>query len=35
LCSIQFNKRVIGVSFLDISTGEFLMTEGSREYVEN
>ncbi|MDG1147471.1 MAG: DNA mismatch repair protein MutS, partial [Crocinitomicaceae bacterium] len=34
LCSIQFNKEVIGVSFLDVSTGEFLMTEGSREYVE-
>ena len=34
LCSIQFNKEVIGVSFLDVSTGEFLMTQGSREYVE-
>lgn len=34
LCSIHFNKDVIGVSFLDVSTGEFLMTEGSREYVE-
>lgn len=34
LCSIHFNKEVIGVSFLDVSTGEFLMTEGSREYVE-
>ena len=34
LCSIHFNKDVIGVSFLDVSTGEFLMTEGTREYVE-
>lgn len=34
LCSIHFNKEVIGVSFLDVSTGEFLMTEGTREYVE-
>ena len=34
LCSINFNKKVLGVSFLDISTGEFLITEGSHEYVE-
>ena len=34
LCSINFNKQILGVSFLDISTGEFLITEGSYEYVE-
>ncbi len=31
---VHFGKNVIGVSFLDISTGEFLVAEGSRDYVD-
>jgi DNA mismatch repair protein MutS len=34
LASIYFGKRSIGVSFLDISTGEFLTAEGNEEYVD-
>ena len=34
LASVHFDKKVTGVAFLDISTGEFLTSEGSSEYVE-
>lgn len=34
LCSIHFDKNLIGVSFLDISTGEFLIAQGDLDYVE-
>lgn len=34
LCSIQFGKVHHGVSFLDVSTGEFLVAQGSSEYIE-
>lgn len=34
LAAIHFAKNVCGVSFLDISTGEFLVAEGSKEYVD-
>lgn len=34
LCSIHFGKTTTGISFLDVSTGEFILTEGSKEYVE-
>lgn len=34
LCSIQFGKNHTGVAFLDVSTGEFLLAQGSLEYVE-
>ncbi len=33
LASLHFDDNLIGVSFLDISTGEFLLTEGSYEYI--
>lgn len=33
LASIHFNKNLLGISFLDISTGEFLVAEGSEEYI--
>ncbi len=33
LASIHFNKDVLGISFLDISTGEFLVAEGNEEYI--
>jgi len=34
LAGIHFGKSLIGVSFLDISTGEFLTAEGTAEYVD-
>ena len=34
LASVHIEKTVAGVSFLDISTGEFLTAEGSFEYVD-
>jgi DNA mismatch repair protein MutS len=34
LASIYFGKKVIGVSFLDVSTGEFLTSEGNEEYID-
>lgn len=34
LCSIHFEKDHAGVSFLDVSTGEFLVAQGTIEYVE-
>ncbi len=35
LAAINTNKSIFGVSFLDISTGEFLVSEGSEEYIVN
>ena len=34
LAAIHFNKTIIGAAFLDISTGEFLVAEGSFDYIE-
>ena len=34
LASVYINKNKIGVSFLDISTGEFLVAEGTGEYID-
>ncbi|WP_411895720.1 DNA mismatch repair protein MutS [Winogradskyella sp. A2] len=34
LCAVHFDKKYIGVSFLDISTGEFLTSQGDAEYVD-
>jgi DNA mismatch repair protein MutS len=34
LAAIHFGSKKIGVSFLDISTGEFLASEGSAEYID-
>lgn len=34
LAAVHFNKAIAGVAFLDISTGEFLVTEGTFDYVE-
>lgn len=33
LAAVHFNKASVGVSFLDISTGEFLAGQGTAEYV--
>ena len=35
LAAININKSIFGVSFLDISTGEFLVSEGNEEYIVN
>lgn len=34
LAALHFGKKVIGISFLDISTGEFLIAEGNDEYID-
>lgn len=34
LCAIHFAKSSCGISLLDISTGEFLVAEGTKEYVD-
>lgn len=34
LCAVHFGKKNLGVSFLDISTGEFLTARGNVEYID-
>jgi len=34
LAALHFDKKKIGISFLDISTGEFLLAEGNDEYID-
>ena len=34
LASIYFGKKQLGISFLDVSTGEFLTAQGNEEYVD-
>lgn len=34
LCAIHFAKSSCGISLLDISTGEFLVAEGTKEYID-
>ena len=34
LASVYFDKKMAGIAFLDISTGEFLTAEGSFEYID-
>ena len=34
LAAIHFGKKYIGVSFLDVSTGEFLTSQGNLEYID-
>lgn len=34
LAAVHFGKNICGVSFLDISTGEFLTSEGNFEYID-
>ncbi|MDY7395701.1 DNA mismatch repair protein MutS [Aureibaculum sp. 2210JD6-5] len=34
LAAIHFSKRQLGISFMDISTGEFLVAEGNDEYID-
>lgn len=34
LAALNFARQTVGVAFLDISTGEFLVAEGSADYIE-
>jgi len=34
LASVHFDKKIAGVAFLDISTGEFMTAEGNYEYID-
>ena len=34
LCALQFGKKHIGISLLDVSTGEFLLAQGNEEYID-
>ncbi len=34
LASVHFGKRELGVSFLDISTGEFMVASGTEDYID-
>ncbi len=34
LCAVHFGRNLIGVSFLDISTGEFLTSQGNQEQID-
>jgi len=34
VCALHFTKGIIGIAFLDINTGEFLLTEGQPDYID-
>jgi len=34
LCAIHYGKKIMGISFLDVSTGEFLTAQGNAEYID-
>ena len=34
LAALHFGKKNIGISFLDVSTGEFITSQGNREYID-
>ncbi|CAM1334390.1 DNA mismatch repair protein MutS [Tenacibaculum aestuariivivum] len=34
LAAVHFGKKLVGVSFLDVSTGEFLIAQGNEEYID-
>ncbi|MDT7831401.1 DNA mismatch repair protein MutS [Flavobacteriaceae bacterium S356] len=34
LAAIHFGKKLLGVSFLDVSTGEFFVAQGTGEYID-
>jgi len=34
LAAVYFNKKQLGISFLDVSTGEYLVAQGSAEYID-
>lgn len=34
LCALHFSKQIHGIAFIDVSTGEFLIAQGTSEYIE-
>ncbi|TRZ44509.1 DNA mismatch repair protein MutS [Robertkochia solimangrovi] len=34
LCALHFEKKQLGISFLDVSTGEYLTAKGNEEYID-
>jgi DNA mismatch repair protein MutS len=34
LCAVHFDKTEHGIAFLDVSTGEFLIAQGNKEYID-
>ncbi len=34
LCAVHYGKKILGISFLDVSTGEFLTAQGNEEYID-
>jgi DNA mismatch repair protein MutS len=34
LAAVHFNKKQLGISFLDVSTGEYLVAQGNAEYID-
>ena len=34
LAAVHFGKRLLGVSFLDVSTGEYLVAQGNEDYID-
>ncbi|WP_418646357.1 DNA mismatch repair protein MutS [Tenacibaculum insulae] len=34
LAAVHFGKKTVGISFLDVSTGEFLIAQGNEEYID-
>jgi len=34
LASVYFGRKTLGISFLDVSTGEFLTAQGNEEYID-
>ena len=34
LAAVHFDKKQIGISFLDVSTGEYLVAQGNAEYID-
>ncbi len=34
LAAIHFGKKLLGISFLDVSTGEFFVAQGTEEYID-
>ena len=34
LAALHFGKKQIGISFLDVSTGEFITSQGNRDYID-
>ena len=34
LAAVHFGKQLLGISFLEVSTGEYLVAEGNQEYID-